>query len=417
MSARLGRWLACLGVIAAVVGTPSDSAVAVSAVSPPNEIAYARTDSTGTHIVSRIFLTSDVPTPTQLTFGPASDSQPAWSPDATQIAFTRTTSTGSSLWVMNADGSSQRELLPNASQPDWRWDGQAIAFTRTTRGNTDVWSVSPDGGAPIRLTNDPAVDRGPAWFAPDVLAFVSTRTGRAQLFEMAADGSGQRRLLRDPASDRGPTLLEDTVYFSRAHRGQVDIWTASLSGGDLHRVTDTPAPDRGPAAVVAGYVAWSVVNRSGIEHLWFLCPYCGDPGPYRFGFGSDATVSDADPAFVAPPEWIARWDQHARENLAEAGGVAQQIYDTDGTFGGVTPIRMTSLDPSLTYFRESSESVGGDTVSMAARDTVWAAASLSATGTCFGIRLDATAATTYGSWTVGSCTGAEALAAAADPSW
>jgi Tol biopolymer transport system component len=45
-------------------------------------------------------------------FGPA----PAWSPDGTQIAFVR----NSSIFVMNPDGSRQRNVARNATTPVWR---------------------------------------------------------------------------------------------------------------------------------------------------------------------------------------------------------------------------------------------------------------------------------------------------------
>ena len=46
---------------------------------------------------------------------------PAWSPDSTRIAFTRwPPSNIFSVWVMNANGSSQRQLMRDAREPAWR---------------------------------------------------------------------------------------------------------------------------------------------------------------------------------------------------------------------------------------------------------------------------------------------------------
>jgi hypothetical protein len=66
---------------------------------------------------------------------------------------------------------------------------------------------------------------------------------------------------------------------------------------------------------------------------------------------------------------------------------------------------------------QATASTGEAIVSVAPSDTVWAGAVLSDSGRCLGIRLDANATTTYGSWTIGSCTGAYAVGAAVDPSW
>jgi WD40 repeat protein len=55
----------------------------------------------------------------QLTSASGRDSNPAWSPDGTKIAWTR----ASRLWIMNADGSGQAEVPLQgtlASAPDWQ---------------------------------------------------------------------------------------------------------------------------------------------------------------------------------------------------------------------------------------------------------------------------------------------------------
>ena len=52
------------------------------------------------------------------------DGNPVWSPDESQIAFYRRTPTGYHIWVMNSDGTGQRDLMPNRPgvnlDPNWR---------------------------------------------------------------------------------------------------------------------------------------------------------------------------------------------------------------------------------------------------------------------------------------------------------
>jgi Tol biopolymer transport system component len=70
-------------------------------------------------------------TPTRLTHNGVNDSQPSYSPDGTKIIFSR----GEGMWIMDANGSHQREVRPPGScctafTPRWSPDGTRIAFTR-----------------------------------------------------------------------------------------------------------------------------------------------------------------------------------------------------------------------------------------------------------------------------------------------
>ena len=76
------------------------------------------------------------------------DLAPSWSPDSTQIAFTRYDGKGpGDIYVMNADGSGQTNLTndPNTDDylPSWSPDGAKIASAATTWGvSTGARSIS-----------------------------------------------------------------------------------------------------------------------------------------------------------------------------------------------------------------------------------------------------------------------------------
>jgi tricorn protease len=86
---------------------------------------------------------------------------------------------GGDLWVVPRAGGSARRLTstPSAeSDPQFSPDGSQIAYSATIAGNTDVFVVPVGGGEPKRLTYHPGVDNVRGW-TPDGkrVVFASSR--------------------------------------------------------------------------------------------------------------------------------------------------------------------------------------------------------------------------------------------------
>ena len=102
---------------------------------------------------------------TTLTYYPATDEFPSWSPDGTKIAFV----TGADIYVMNAqDGSNQTNLTIDPAfdfDPSWSPDGTKIAFSSDRDGNTEIYVMNAqDGSNQTRLTDNAAAsDALPDW--------------------------------------------------------------------------------------------------------------------------------------------------------------------------------------------------------------------------------------------------------------
>jgi Tol biopolymer transport system component len=93
---------------------------------------------------------------------------PAWSPDGRRLAYTISwvpEATGeiadTRVWVMNADGSDQRQLgVGRSATPAWSRDGSRIAFARWLAAShpdrsvprTEIFAAAPDGTESARVT-------------------------------------------------------------------------------------------------------------------------------------------------------------------------------------------------------------------------------------------------------------------------
>jgi TolB protein len=101
---------------------------------------------------------------------------PAFSPNGRKIVFTSNRTGTSQVWLMNADGSDQRQLTfdsqPKDQVPDWSPHGNKIAYLVDTHGIADmgnswgdIWVMNANGSNQHAITHD-ATDYGTAW-SPD----------------------------------------------------------------------------------------------------------------------------------------------------------------------------------------------------------------------------------------------------------
>ena len=106
---------------------------------------------------------------TNVTRNSAYDRDPSWSPDGARLAFISSRESATSLFridvfVANADGTNAKRLtsLPEyCDSPAWSPDGRYIMFS----SGASLYVMNADGSSLVRLTTPPgnSVDRGPAW--------------------------------------------------------------------------------------------------------------------------------------------------------------------------------------------------------------------------------------------------------------
>lgn len=185
----------------------------------------------------------------------------AWSKDGKRIVFETNrnglTSGNFDLYVMNADGSQQRQLTnsPESDRyPTFSPDGQRVCFRRDAKdlaGNSELFVVNVDGTGETNLTNHPAYDADPAWSPNgERIAFASTREGRWRLFTMRADGTDVRLLSTGPPGGSAfPAWSPEgsQVAFSGTANDRAEIYVIDADGKNERQLTTLGAHSTLPA--------------------------------------------------------------------------------------------------------------------------------------------------------------------------
>ena len=264
----------------AVVCEPARRLAYVAAFETVNaEIYSIRSDGTGA---------------VRLTNNLVEDTDPAWSPDGTRIAFTSRRDGWQAIYVMNEDGSNIMRLTPltwASFHPAWSPDGTQIAFVSIRDViAADVYVMNADGTGERRLTDHRALDTDPAW-SPDGarIAFSSERDGNAEIYVMNADGSGVTRLTTDTLQDGHPAWSPDGTRLAFSRTQCVGGWSGYCYPGVY--VTSLQGP---PVAVGPGAdPAWSPDGRKlAVRRL--ACDYY-DPTCSTVGLGILVPFMDANP--------------------------------------------------------------------------------------------------------------------------
>lgn len=105
---------------------------------------------------------------TRLTFDPAQDRDPAWSPDG-HIVFSSNRAGSYHLFTMNGDGTNVSQLTfgaRNDREPDWSPDGNRIVFESDQGSISDAWLLDVTTGERHLLADDPDGIWNPKW-GPD----------------------------------------------------------------------------------------------------------------------------------------------------------------------------------------------------------------------------------------------------------
>ena len=211
--------------------------------------------------------------PIRLTTDPADESDPAFSPDGTMIAF-RSEKDGGGIYLVPSLGGSPVLLAPLGRNPRFSPDGRWVAYSVggeavSNPGSAGVFIVNSGGGVPRAIHPEMATATNPVWSPrADRLLVLGRRDGKAPArgeldwWILPIEGGSPKRsgayarmdaqkLMQVPFSQVYPAALDwreeggDRILFSAFLGEAANLWEIPLLGtGAAQRLTLGPGLHR-----------------------------------------------------------------------------------------------------------------------------------------------------------------------------
>ncbi|HEX8148437.1 MAG TPA: winged helix-turn-helix domain-containing protein [Pyrinomonadaceae bacterium] len=218
----------------------------------------------------------------------------AWTPDG-RVVYVSTLSGNQDIWVMNADGSGQKQLTFDRSadfDPTVSPDGRHVVFASERSGRNKLWRIDLDGGNPTQMTTGAAVDFLPN-YSPDGrwVVYTSDDTRETGLWKIPSGGGEPSRLTNKVAV--WPSVSPDSRFVACWHideqKKSIALAVVPIEGGEPVKSFEVS-----PTTNTWAEIRWTPDGRGltyvdapdGVGNVW-LQPLAGGPPKRLTDFKSD----------------------------------------------------------------------------------------------------------------------------------
>lgn len=213
-----------------------------------------------------------------------------------RIIYGSTASGKEDIWLMNADGSNQKQLTTTAGanfEPTISADGRTMVYvSQAAAAAPHLWKMNLDNGECAQLTN------GVSELRPDIspdgrwVVYMSLDKDSPSVWKTSTDGGEAAIQLTDKIASV-PRFSPDGRLIACFYRPDVDTFSKlaviPFDGGEPVKVFD-----KSPTTIVESGIQWTpdgraltfIANRDGVSNIW-LQPLDGSPARQLTNFTSE----------------------------------------------------------------------------------------------------------------------------------